>query len=214
MEVSSSNSILPVTNPAQGELSLIRNNMRITFCHAETSGKATWTDVQYAGVEQEEGFFPHLDAALGLTFTRHYFTASSFQNSCMLKRKKGKGLTEWRKCWREWLQCGNLSISGAQESPCLDKTQGKQHNLCLAGLHPDSYSWCSVRIEGLLNFALQLKLQQISSTIPVRKSEQVLKIRQGTGSSFPNITTKPRIAQCYNIQHVTIRKKGFLRKRS
>lgn len=154
-------------------------------------------------------FFPHLDAALGLTFTRHSFTASSFQNSCMLKRKKGKGLTEWRKCWREWLQCGNLSISGAQESPCLDKTQGKQHNLCLAGLHPDSYSWCSVRIEGLLNFALQLKLQQISSTIPVRKSEQVLKIRQGTGSSFPNITTKPRIAQCYNIQHVTIRKKDF-----
>lgn len=77
---------------------------------------------------------------------------------------RGKKEKDWQNegsAWREWLQCGNLSIFEAQKRPCLDKTQGKQHNLCLAGLHSDGYSWCSVKIEELMNFELQLKWQRI-----------------------------------------------------
>lgn len=117
------------------------------------------------------------------------FTARSFQIGVCWRRKKEKDWQNEGSAWREWLRCGNLPIFEAQKRLCLGKTQGKQHNFCLAGLHYDSYSWCSVKIEGLVNFALQLKLQCITSTIPehwaARKLVQVLKIRQGTGSLFP-----------------------------
>lgn len=61
---------------------------------------------------------------------------------------RGKKEKDWQNegsAWREWLWCGNLSISEAQKRLCLDKSQGKQHHLCLAGLHSDSYSWSSVQ---------------------------------------------------------------------
>lgn len=89
MEVFSSKPILPIINPAQDELSLIRSNMRITFCHAETLREAIWID---ADVEQEVGFFPCLDAALGLSSAgrHHGFYSMFLPNRGMVKRKKRK----------------------------------------------------------------------------------------------------------------------------